>query len=118
FYMKNCKLYLFVFLISVNRIIAQTAKNKTKTTATPILDRELFFGNPEISRGQLSPDGKWISFLKEFGGIMNIWVKKIDEPFENARPLTDNKRPLMNYFWTKDSKYILFLKDQNGDENI
>ncbi|MEX2590612.1 MAG: alpha/beta fold hydrolase, partial [Chitinophagales bacterium] len=77
-----------------------------------------FFGNPEISSGQLSPDGKWISFMKEYNGIMNIWVKKFDAPFEAARPLTDSPRPLYGYFWTKDGKYILYAKDKDGDENI
>ena len=43
---------------------------------TPLLDRDLFFGNPEISSGQISPDGQWISFMKAYNGIMNVWVKK------------------------------------------
>ena len=30
----------------------------------PLLDRELFFGDPEISGSQLSPDGQWLSFIK------------------------------------------------------
>ncbi len=85
---------------------------------TPLLDRDLFFGNPEISGGQLSPDGKWISFLKAYDGIMNIWVKKFDEPFEKARVLTNSKRPTYGYFWTHDSKYILYVKDNDGDENM
>lgn len=84
----------------------------------PIIDRSIFFGNPKISGGQISPDGKWISFLKEYEGIMNIWVKKFDEPFENAKPLTDSKRPLYGYFWTYDSKFILYIKDKDGDENM
>jgi dipeptidyl aminopeptidase/acylaminoacyl peptidase len=83
----------------------------------PILDRELFFGNPKISGGQISPDGKYISFMKEYNGIMNIWVKSFKEPFEKARPLTDSKRPLNGYFWTRDGKYILYTKDKDGDEN-
>ncbi|MFN9884123.1 MAG: hypothetical protein ACK53R_12125, partial [Bacteroidota bacterium] len=77
---------------------------------TPLIDRDLFFGNPEISGGQLSPDGKWISFTKAYNGIMNVWVKKFDEPFDKARVLTDRKRPLYGYFWTYDSKYILYIK--------
>ncbi len=85
---------------------------------TPVLDRDLFFGNPQISGGQLSPNGKWISFMKEYKGIMNVWVKGFDEPFEKARPLTDSPRPLYGYFWTDDSKYILYVKDKDGDENI
>lgn len=87
-------------------------------TEIPIIDRDLFFGNPEISGGQLSPDGKWISFLKEYQGIMNIWVKKFDEPFEQARPLTDNRSPLYGYYWSEDGRYILYVKDKDGDENI
>jgi dipeptidyl aminopeptidase/acylaminoacyl peptidase len=85
---------------------------------TPLLDRDLFFGNPEISSGQLSPDGNWISFMKAHKGIMNVWVKKFDESFDKARPLTDSQRPLYGYFWTDDSKYILYVKDKDGDENI
>ena len=83
----------------------------------PIIDRDIFFGNPEIASGQLSPDGNWISFQKEYNGILNVWVKKFDEPFKNAKPLTNNERPLGGYFWTYDSKYILFVKDNKGDEN-
>ncbi|WP_228406891.1 hypothetical protein [Chryseobacterium sp. MYb7] len=64
--------YVLLLLIGAHTVRAQEV---------PILDRGLFFGNPEIAGGQLSPDGKWISFTKEYEGIMNIWVKKIDEPF-------------------------------------
>lgn len=113
--MKKNILHLAVFIITVNVAVAQT---KTNSTETPILDRELFFGNPEIYGGQLSPDGKWISFMKEYEGIMNIWVKKFDEPFEKARPLTSSKRPMQGYFWSYDGKYILYVKDENGDENV
>lgn len=93
-------------------------KMKPMEFTTPLIDRELFFGNPEISGGQLSPDGKYISFLKEYNGIMNIWVKTFDEPFENAYPLTNSERPMAGYFWTVDGKYILYVKDKDGDENM
>lgn len=97
--------------------LAALSTTTTFAQQTPVLDRQLFFGNPEISGGQLSPDGQWISFMKEYDGIMNIWVKKFDEPFDKARPLTDSKRPLYGYFWTEDGKYILYIKDKDGDEN-
>lgn len=84
----------------------------------PLLDRDLFFGNPEISGAQISPDGKYLSFMKAYEGIMNVWVKKLEAPFEEALPLTDSKRPLYGYFWSEDGKYILYVKDQDGDENI
>jgi Tol biopolymer transport system component len=84
----------------------------------PLIDREVFFGNPEYSGAQISPDGKYISFMKPLDDVRNIWVKGVDEPFEKARPLTaEKKRPVGGYFWSHDSKRILFVKDNDGDEN-
>lgn len=84
----------------------------------PLIDRELFFGDPEIAGAQISPDGAYIAFIKPFKGTRNIWVKKTAEPFDKAKPVTaDTKRPIPNYFWSRDGKYILFTQDQAGDEN-
>jgi len=84
----------------------------------PLIDRELFFGDPEISGAQLSPDGKFITFLKPFEGTRNVWVKRTTEPFTAAKPLTnETKRPIPAYFWSRDSKYVLYVQDQGGDEN-
>ena len=84
----------------------------------PLLDRELFFGDPEISGAQISPDGRYIAFLKPWNGTRNIWVKKTEEPFTAARLVTaDTKRPIPGYFWSRDARYILYVQDQAGDEN-
>src|SRR5262245_6234452 len=85
----------------------------------PLIDRELLFANPEIAGGQLSPDGKLIAFIKPLDGTRNVWVKRTDEPFEAAKPITaETKRPIPGYFWSEDGKYILFVQDQGGDENF
>ena len=85
----------------------------------PLIDRELIFGNPEISASQLSPDGKFIAFQKAYKSTRNIWVKATDEPFSKARLMTqETKRPIGGYFWSRDSKHILFVKDKDGDENF
>lgn len=85
----------------------------------PLLDRELFFGDPEISGAQLSPDGKLMAFVKPYKGTRNIWVKKTEDPFNSAKPVTDDqKRPVTSYFWSRDGKFILFVQDQGGDENF
>lgn len=84
-----------------------------------LIDREIFFGNPEYAGAQISPDGKYISFLKPLKDVRNVWVKGVDEPFAKARPLTaEKKRPISGYFWSWDSKSILFTKDNDGDENF
>jgi dipeptidyl aminopeptidase/acylaminoacyl peptidase len=84
----------------------------------PIIDREIFFGDPEISGAQLSPDGKYITFIKPFKNVRNIWIKERKEAFDKARPLTaDTTRPIPGYFWSQDSKYVLYVQDKGGDEN-
>ena len=84
----------------------------------PLIDRELFFGDPEISGAQISPDGKFIAFIKPFKGTRNVWVKRTEASFDSAKPLTaDTTRPIPAYFWSRDGKYILFVQDKAGDEN-
>src|SRR6202166_3207355 len=104
-------------------LLALTLGAQNKPAATrglpPLIDRELLFGNPEIAAAQLSPDGKYLAFLKPWKDTRNVWVKKVDEPFSAARLLTtEAKRPVAGYFWTRDSKYILYAKDNDGDENF
>ncbi len=85
----------------------------------PLIDRDIFFGDPEISAAQLSPDGKYIAFMKPLNQTRNIWVKEAQAPFESARPVTaDTRRPIPGFFWSRDGKYILFVQDQAGDENF
>ncbi len=117
--MKNTLLYfavLFAFMISCKT----TDKIKTTMSETeiPLIDREIFFGNAEISSGDLSPDGSHVAFLKEYEGIMNIWVKSFDADFDDAVLLTKSKSPILGFFWTRDSKYILYVNDNDGDENM
>jgi len=85
---------------------------------TPLIDREIFFGNPEIMAARISPDGKYISFVKPHDGMLNIWVKETHESFDDAKPITnDQTRPITSYFWSRDSKYVLYVQDSGGDEN-
>ncbi|MCU0229238.1 MAG: hypothetical protein MUF01_16535, partial [Bryobacterales bacterium] len=78
----------------------------------PLVDRDLFFGEVEIAGAQLSPDGQFISFLKPHKGTRNIWVKKATEPFSAAKPITaETKRPIQGYFWSRDSKFVLYSQD-------
>jgi len=86
--------------------------------APPLLDRELFFGNPQVAGGQISPDGRYLTFTRPHEGVMNLWVKGVDEPFEAARLLTADERPVFSYFWTPDARYVLYVQDKGGDENF
>jgi dipeptidyl aminopeptidase/acylaminoacyl peptidase len=105
-----------LLLFSVLLIVALAAPAWAQSP--PIIDRELFFGDPEIAGAQISPDGAFIAFIKPLKGTRNIWVKKTADPFTSAKPITaDTKRPIPGYFWSRDGKYILFVQDKAGDEN-
>jgi len=103
---------------AVTRAKAAPAAKSAVPKRPPLLDRELFFGNPEIAGAQLSPDGKWTAFLKPWKETRNVWVKKTGDPYDKARLVTaEPKRPVAGFFWSRDSKYVLFVKDNDGDEN-
>jgi dipeptidyl aminopeptidase/acylaminoacyl peptidase len=107
--MKNLLIILSILLFTGLAAAQQPA----------LIDREVFFGNPEYAGAQISPDGKFISFIKPYNGTMNIWVKETNAPFASAKPLTnDTARPVRGYFWSRDSKYVLFVQDKGGDENF
>lgn len=88
------------------------------TGLPPIIDRELLFGNPEISGARLSPDGKFVAFLKPWKETRNVWVKRTDQPFSSARLMTtETARPVAAFLWTRDARFIVYVKDKDGDEN-
>jgi len=94
------------------------AAHPQKNQLPPLIDRDKFFGNPEIAGAQLSPDGKWIAFLKPYKETRNVWVKQVGEPYSKGRLITaDPKRPIPGFFWSRDGKQILFVQDKDGDEN-
>jgi dipeptidyl aminopeptidase/acylaminoacyl peptidase len=108
----------FVFVILLLFVSVGPAVADQTAGLPPLIDRDLIFGNPEIAAAQISPDGHYIAFLKPWKDTRNIYVKTIDEPFSAAHLLTtESKRPIAGYFWTRDSKYILYVKDNDGDEN-
>jgi dipeptidyl aminopeptidase/acylaminoacyl peptidase len=105
--------------LTVAAMVGGTASLAAQTDQPPLIDRNLFFGEIAISGAQISPDGRFISFLKPYKGTRNIWVKGADEPFSAARPVSaEATRPIRSYFWSRDSKYVLYSQDSGGDENF
>ena len=95
------------------------AAPKEQATLPPLIEREVFFADPEIAGAQLSPDGQYLAFQKPLDGVMNVWVKGINEPMEAARPVTaDAVSPILFYFWSADGRYILYGQDKGGNENF
>lgn len=111
--MKTWPIFITVAALSVLAVSLAHAQQP------PLIDRKDFFGEIQISGAQISPDGEWLSFVKPYQGVRNIWLKKVGEPFSAAKPISaDAKRPIRAYFWSRDSRYVLYAQDHAGDENF
>ncbi len=85
-------------------------------TAPDLIPIETFFGTPEFSRAQISPDGRLVAYLAPWRGRLNIWVRPVGQGA--ARRLTgDDTRNIDGFSWTRDARHILFVQDSRGDEN-
>lgn len=84
----------------------------------PLIPRDDLFGNPSRASGQISPDGKWLSWLAPRDGVLNVWMAPKDDP-EAGKAMTAAKdRPIRQYFWAGDSQSLLYIQDKAGDENF
>ena len=77
---------------------------------------EDFFKNPEKTSYQISPDGKYYSYMAPYKDRMNIFVQKIGD--KKAKQLTsETNRDIAGYGWGNKNR-ILYIKDSGGDENF
>ena len=90
---------------------------------TPLIPRDVLFGNPTRAQARLSPDGRWLSFLApvemegSVEGVMNVWVAPASDP-SSAQPVTEDKvRGIRSHSWAYDAKHIVYTQDKAGDEN-
>ncbi len=82
----------------------------------PIIARGLLLSEPDISNPELSPDGELLAFQKPLNGTLNIWIKKTSDALDRAHPVTAiTDRPPQQFFWSADSKFILFSRDKDGN---
>lgn len=89
-----------------------TGKAPMKAKQIPLED---FFKNPEKSRYQISPDGKFYSYLAPYESRLNVFVQERGKE-EAVQITSETDRDIAGYFWPNNEQ-ILYLKDDGGDEN-
>ena len=118
---ENIFLSGMLFAIAVMSSHAQgVGASKTSITVgdTALIARSALFGNPVKAGAQLSPNGKWLSWMAPVNGLMNVWVAPSDKP-EAAKAITAvTDRPIPSHFWSGNSDQVLYIKDNAGDENF
>lgn len=82
----------------------------------PLIPLEDFFRNPERTSFNISPDGKFISFLAPYENRMNIHVQAVGSN-KVTRLTSETDRDIAGYFWA-NNKRLLYLRDNGGDENF
>jgi len=92
--------------------------SQSATQLPPLIPRETLFGNPERTRPQLSPDGKYLAYIApDEKNVLQVWLRTVGQ--EDDRKLTDDqKRGIRMYFWTYNADQLIYLQDSDGDENF
>ncbi len=94
-----------------------TPKPAASESVTPLIPRDVLFGNPDRAWPVLSPDGKSLAFLQPENGVLNVWVAPVGK-LDQAKAVThDRGRGIYDYHWAYTNKHILYLQDKDGDEN-
>lgn len=83
-----------------------------------LISREKLFGNPTRIGAKASPDGHWLSWIAPVDGVLNLWVAPRQRPDEAQALTHEQTRPIRSYFWSPDSRQLLYVNDQGGDENF
>lgn len=89
-----------------------TSFSGTETSRIPLED---FFRNSERTAYQISPDGKYFSYMAPYQDRMNIFVQRVGGK-EAKRITSETERSIAGYMWA-DNRRLLFMKDTAGDEN-
>ena len=83
-----------------------------------LIPRDALFGNPERANVQISPDGKYLSWVAAVDGVMNVWVAPADDVGKAHAVTADKARGIRQYFWSYLPDTLLYLRDTGGDENF
>ena len=105
--MPGSKFYFFCFVLA-------TLVSCNMEKATKRIPIENFFNVPINTSYLVSPDGKYISYLKPDNNRIHIYVETLDG--KTTTQLTcDSNRSIANYFWASNNE-ILYLK--GASENM
>ncbi|QYL21949.1 S9 family peptidase [Mycolicibacterium diernhoferi] len=83
----------------------------------PIIPVEDFFNPPERAGAQISPDGTRIAYLAPWRNRLNIWVQDLAGDAEPRCVTADETRSVHIFSWTHDSRWLLYMQDNGGDEH-
>jgi len=101
-------------LLFLNVIAALCTCNKQQVRQIPVSD---FFKIAEKSTFRISPDGKYISYLKAYKGKENLFVQSLADGIEQMATSFTDYPVRGDYFWTFNNE-IVFGQDNIADDEF
>ncbi len=80
------------------------------------ISKEKLFHTPPLISAKISPDGSLIAYVgADKAGIPNVFLAKKEGDSFACNQMTSFTTPeIIQFFWSGDSKKVLFLKDEDG----
>ena len=105
--LNRLRVLFFIAIVS-----AFSACNENHVKQIPISD---FFKNPEKTFFRLSPDGKYVSYLKSYQGRQNLFIQSLaDQKEQMATSFTDYS--VRNYSWTYNNEIVVLQDIISSDQ--
>lgn len=86
-----------------------------------LIQLEVLFSDPDRLQPLLSPDGRHLTYIAPYNGVLNIWIRSL-ESGNDTRVLTketDRGIDLYGvYFWAYNCKQVVFRRDIDGAEQF
>src|SRR5690606_25612656 len=101
---------LFFYFIGLLAFLFSCQQKKERLPA------EFFFHTTEKSNFEISPDGKYISFLENYKGYKNIFVIDLADT-STQRVTAFDQQGIQSVFWANNDE-LIFLMDQSSDDSL
>ncbi len=110
---------LSAFVIRIGIILSTYCNLQAGLAFLPdLIPRQELVGMASAGNPQLSPHGKLLSFIQNSDkGIPNIWLRTIGQK-DDHMITADAKAGIFEYSWSADGRFLLYLRDREGDENF
>lgn len=115
---KTLLLTVTAMSLSCSTLLLSAEEKATQSMQTPLIPRQLLFGNPEKTSAKISPDGSKLAYLApDSQNVLNVWVRDLKQAGPDRQVTDDRKRGIRQFLWQFDNAHILYIQDKDGDEN-
>ena len=82
-----------------------------------LIPRSELSNDPDYWNVRISPDGKNIAYLSKAAGSKNIFVRNTEGNEKTEQLTQETGRGVLGMSWTYVPNYLVYVKDNGGDEN-